>query len=668
MADFGNYQGGGGGGRGRGRGGRGGRGRGGRGRGRGRGRGHASSSNFGVGAAAGIKRNALEEASSVFMADASAATPSVSYGSSGGGGGNSKQRRQERKARRTELQAAARSEKLAKEARYYFQGVERALALAAGGGTHGEQWPSVREVFGVVSGTAGLNFKQYHDLPVQRSGSGHEAYPVFERFRDVPGIGGFLQENLIERCRYDRPTPVQANSVPVALSGRDVMCCAQTGSGKTCAFLLPIFARHLIPDRRSLRSPSGAAQPQALVMAPTRELALQIHGEARKLSYGSPFRTVVVYGGAPLGPQLNELSKGVDLLVVTPGRLIDLMERGIVSMSKCTYLCLDEADRMLDMGFVPQLRRIVQRADMPPPGDRQTLMFSATFPHEVQSMARDFMTDYIWVAIGRVGSTVETITQSVVETRSRKKEAPLFTALQSVPGTTLVFVAKKKTAGWLFHRLRESGITSTAIHGDRTQRERENALADFKSGKARVLVATDVAARGLDISGIKHVINYDMPGNIEDYVHRIGRTGRAGHSGHATSFFVTEGEPRWNDTGLAKALLVLLRENGQTVPPFLAALHKEKGGGGGGGGKRKGGGGGGSSFGGQDVRFIQGGVAPPRGSYDLAAHAHARSDGGGGGGGSGRHGGRGGGHGRGRGRGRGGRRGGGGGRGGGQYS
>jgi ATP-dependent RNA helicase DDX3X len=371
------------------------------------------------------------------------------------------------------------------------------------------------------------------------------------------GIEDFSQVKLteiiaanIEMARYTKPTPVQKNALPIILAKRDLMACAQTGSGKTAAFLVPIlnhiFEAGPAPDSQNAGYGSKRKQfPLALVLAPTRELATQIYDESRKFSYRSRVRPCVVYGGAHVGDQMRDLDRGCHLLVATPGRLVDMLDRGKISLEFCKYLVLDEADRMLDMGFEPQIRRIVEKDNMPPTGERQTLMFSATFPKEIQMLARDFLNDYIFLAIGRVGSTSENITQKIVWVEEHDKRDFLLDLLSAAglakggddPSLTLVFVETKKGADQLDEFLYTQGFPVTSIHGDRTQREREDALKAFRSGKTPIIVATAVAARGLDIPNVKHVINFDLPSDIEEYVHRIGRTGRMGNLGLATSFF-----------------------------------------------------------------------------------------------------------------------------------
>ena len=345
-------------------------------------------------------------------------------------------------------------------------------------------------------------------------------------------------------------------------------------------------------------------------MAPTRELVSQIHDEARKFCYRSWVRPAVVYGGADINQQLRQIERGCDLLSATPGRLVDLLERGRISLANIRYLVLDEADRMLDMGFEPQIRRIVQGEDMPGVQDRQTLMFSATFPRDIQMLARDFMKDYVFLSVGRVGSTSENITQKIEYVEDNDKRSVLLDLLsaQAETGLTLVFVETKRMADMLSDFLYQNQIAATSIHGDRSQREREMALQTFRTGRTPVLVATAVAARGLDIPNVTHVINYDLPSDIDDYVHRIGRTGRAGNVGISTAFF------NRGNKNIVRDLIELLREANQEIPQWLETVAHESSFGGGsfrgrgrGGGRgrsasnrdyRSGGGGGGHSSGG----------------------------------------------------------------------
>ncbi|KAG6386490.1 hypothetical protein SASPL_155393 [Salvia splendens] len=450
-----------------------------------------------------------------------------------------------------------------------------------------------------VQENSGINFDAYEDIPVETSGK--DVPPPVNTFAEID-LGDALNMN-IKRCKYVKPTPVQRHAIPISLTGRDLMACAQTGSGKTAAFCFPIISGIMKSGHSAQRQPRmpRMAFPLALILSPTRELSMQIHEEAKKFSYQTGVKAVVAYGGAPINQQLRELERGVDILVATPGRLVDLLERARVSLQNIRYLALDEADRMLDMGFEPQIRRIVQQMDMPPPGVRQTLLFSATFPKEIQRLAADFLSNYIFLAVGRVGSSTELILQRieyVLETDKRSHLMDLLHAqrangVQAKQALTLVFVETKKGADSLEHWLCINGFPATSIHGDRTQQEREYALRSFKSGKTPILVATDVAARGLDIPHVAHVVNFDLPNDIDDYVHRIGRTGRAGKTGLATAFF--------NDgnTSLAKPLADLMQEANQEVPAWLARFAARSSFGG---GRNRRGQGGGGRFGGRDFR------------------------------------------------------------------
>ncbi|XP_020206089.1 DEAD-box ATP-dependent RNA helicase 37 [Cajanus cajan] len=415
----------------------------------------------------------------------------------------------------------------------------------------------------------GINFDAYEDIPVETSGE--NVPPPVNTFAEID-LGEALNQN-IRRCKYVKPTPVQRHTIPISLAGRDLMACAQTGSGKTAAFCFPIISG-IMRGQPAQRPPRGVrtAHPLALVLSPTRELSMQIHEEARKFSYQTGVRVVVAYGGAPINQQLRDLERGVDILVATPGRLVDLLERARVSLQMIRYLALDEADRMLDMGFEPQIRKIVEQMDMPPPGVRQTMLFSATFPREIQRLASDFLSNYIFLAVGRVGSSTDLIVQRVEYVQESDKRSHLMDLLHAqrangVHGKqalTLVFVETKKGADSLEHWLCLNGFPATTIHGDRSQQERELALRSFKSGNTPILVATDVAARGLDIPHVAHVVNFDLPNDIDDYVHRIGRTGRAGKKGLATAFFND------NNSSLARALADLMHEANQEVPAWLS--------------------------------------------------------------------------------------------------
>lgn len=467
-----------------------------------------------------------------------------------------------------------------------------------------------RELFGIPNDPAkqstGINFSNYDDIPVEASGT-NVPEPV-NAFTNPP-----LDDHLITNITlagYVVPTPVQKYSVPIVMNGRDLMACAQTGSGKTGGFLFPILSQAYQngPSTAPAQAPGQfsygrqrKAYPTSLILAPTRELVSQIFEEARKFAYRSWVRPCVVYGGADIGSQLRQIERGCDLLVATPGRLVDLIERGRISLMNIKYLILDEADRMLDMGFEPQIRRIVEGEDMPRVDERQTLMFSATFPRDIQMLARDFLKDYIFLSVGRVGSTSENITQRVEYVEDHDKRSVLLDILHThgTTGLTLIFVETKRMADTLSDFLLNQRFPATAIHGDRTQRERERALDMFRSGRCPILVATAVAARGLDIPNVTHVVNYDLPTDIDDYVHRIGRTGRAGNTGIATAFF------NRGNRGVVRDLIDLLKEANQEMPSFLESIAREGSGFGGRGGGRGGRGRGANAT--RDMRRTMGG-------------------------------------------------------------
>ncbi|XP_021738320.1 DEAD-box ATP-dependent RNA helicase 37-like [Chenopodium quinoa] len=488
------------------------------------------------------------------------------------------------------------------------------------------------QVFGEPENT-GINFDAYEDIPVETSGD--NVPPPVNTFADID-LGNELNAN-IRRCKYVKPTPVQRHAIPISLAGRDLMACAQTGSGKTAAFCFPIISG-IMKSQQTAPKPRGfrTVFPLALILSPTRELSVQINEEAKKFAYQTGVRVVVAYGGAPISQQLRELERGVDILVATPGRLVDLLERARVSLEMIKYLALDEADRMLDMGFEPQIRKIVEQTDMPPRGVRQTMLFSATFPKEIQRLASDFLSNYIFLAVGRVGSSTDLIVQRVEFVHESDKRSHLMdlihaqraNGVQGKQALTLVFVETKKGADALEHWLGINGFPATSIHGDRTQQERELALRSFKSGNTPILVATDVAARGLDIPHVAHVINFDLPNDIDDYVHRIGRTGRAGKSGLATAFF------NENNQSLARPLAELMQEANQEVPDWLVR-YASRASYGGGRNRRAGGG----RFGGRDFRRDGGGFNRGGGGSDYyggsnSGGSHYGGGGGGGGGGS----------------------------------
>ena len=470
--------------------------------------------------------------------------------------------------------------------------------------------------------STGINFDQYDKIPVETSGS--DVPPPIEEYT-LDTIGDDLMRNT-QLCGYSKPTPVQKYSVPIGTLGRDLMACAQTGSGKTAGFLFPVIMTMI--KNGGTPPPGGGSgrrtYPQALILAPTRELASQIHEEARRFTYCTGIASVVVYGGADIRDQLRQMERGCDLLVATPGRLVDLIERGRVSMECIKFLVLDEADRMLDMGFEPQIRRIVEQEGMPYGDERQTMMFSATFPNNIQRLAGDFMRDYIFLTVGRVGAASKDVTQTVEYVEDRDKLETLMRFLLTVEeGLILIFVETKRSCDYIEDVLCSKGFPACSIHGDKSQREREDSLRSFKRGHTPVMVATDVASRGLDIPNVTNVVNFDLPNSIDDYVHRIGRTGRAGNTGAALAF-VNE-----KNGSVVRELRELLEENDQECPPWLSQMSSFGGGGGRGGGRR---GGRGASYGGRDYRQQERGGGGG-GGYGGGGHGGSGGYGGGGGGG-----------------------------------
>ncbi|CAG0893106.1 unnamed protein product [Cyprideis torosa] len=449
----------------------------------------------------------------------------------------------------------------------------------------------VDKVFEQTGISSGINFDKYERIPV--SLTGNEPTKHINQFEEA-GLRPILLENVV-RAGYKKPTPVQKYSIPVVKNGRDLMACAQTGSGKTAAFLLPII-HQLLEEGISGGAGEIPQQPACVIMSPTRELAIQIYQEAIKFCNRSVIRPAIAYGGAAVRSQLNKIMAGCHILVATPGRLKDFVGKGQVAFGNLRFFVLDEADRMLDMGFLPDINELMEHPSMPAKTQRQTLMFSATFPAEIQAMAAKFLNDYLYLTIGTVGAANTDVTQTFYEVERLQKRELLLEILNKEDldkGKILIFVETKKNADFLASFLSQKNFPTTSIHGDRLQQEREQALGDFKSGKMPCLVATAVAARGLDIRGVSHVINYDMPKEIDEYIHRIGRTGRVGNTGKATSFF----DPS-NDGQLAAALLNVLGSAQQDVPDWLPPLANGGGGGGGFGGSRDARGGGGMASGG----------------------------------------------------------------------
>ncbi|TMX04600.1 hypothetical protein EJD97_006807 [Solanum chilense] len=343
----------------------------------------------------------------------------------------------------------------------------------------------------------------------------------------------------IEKHGYTAPTSIQAQAMPVALSGRDLLGCAETGSGKTAAFSIPMIQHCLA--QQPLQRGDG---PLALVLAPTRELAQQIEKEVTAFSMSlDSFKTAIVVGGTNISEQRSELRAGVHIVVATPGRLIDHLQQGNTSLGRIAFVVLDEADRMLDMGFEPQIREVMRNL----PAKHQTLLFSATMPAEIEALAQDYLTNPVRIKVGKVSSPTANVSQTLEKVPENDKIDRLLDLLVEEAAQaeksghpfplTIVFVERKTKCDEVAEALTQQGLLATALHGGRSQNEREAALRDFRHGPINILVATDVASRGLDVTGVAHVINLDLPKTMEDYVHRIGRTGRAGSTGRATSFY-----------------------------------------------------------------------------------------------------------------------------------
>ena len=358
---------------------------------------------------------------------------------------------------------------------------------------------------------------------------------------------------------YTEPTPIQAQAIPTVLSGKDVLAGAQTGTGKTAGFILPLLQK---------LSQQSSRYPRALVLAPTRELAAQIAESAREYGKYVSLRTVVVFGGVSINPQIDALRNGCDLLIATPGRLLDLCEQRVCNLSGIEHVVLDEADRMLDMGFIPAIRRILKL--LPP--NRQNLMFSATYSPEIRELANRFLRNPVTIEVATRNATAERVDQEVYRVQRDQKTRLLAHLIDNGNWhQVLVFTRTKHGANRLTQQLENAGIRASAIHGNKSQGARVKALSDFKTSKITALVATEVAARGLDIKELPHVVNYDLPNVPADYVHRIGRTARAGAAGHAVSLVSADESP------LLRDIENLLRKSLPVTPmPALPALTPQQ--------------------------------------------------------------------------------------------
>ncbi|XP_023675675.1 probable ATP-dependent RNA helicase DDX5 [Paramormyrops kingsleyae] len=424
------------------------------------------------------------------------------------------------------------------------------------------------------------NFYKEHPDVARRTAQEVEQYrrskEVTVKGRDCPNpIMKFHEANfpnyvmdVITKQNFTEPTPIQAQGWPLALSGKDMVGIAQTGSGKTLSYLLPAIVH--INHQPFLEPGDG---PICLVLAPTRELAQQVQQVAAEYGRASRLKSTCIYGGAPKGPQIRDLERGVEICIATPGRLIDFLEAGKTNLRRCTYLVLDEADRMLDMGFEPQIRKIVDQIRP----DRQTLMWSATWPKEVRQLAEDFLKEYVQINVGALQlSANHNILQIVDVCNDGEKDDKLLRLLEEImsekENKTIIFVETKRRCDDLTRRMRRDGWPAMGIHGDKSQQERDWVLNEFKFGKAPILIATDVASRGLDVEDVKFVINYDYPNSSEDYIHRIGRTARSQKTGTAYTFFTPGNMKQAND------LISVLREANQAINPKLIQMAEDRGG------------------------------------------------------------------------------------------
>ncbi|XP_001604593.1 ATP-dependent RNA helicase p62 isoform X2 [Nasonia vitripennis] len=402
----------------------------------------------------------------------------------------------------------------------------------------------------------------------------------------------------IKKQGYSEPTPIQAQGWPIAMSGKNMVGIAQTGSGKTLAYILPAIVH--INSQQPLNRGDG---PIALILAPTRELAQQIQTVASDFGSLSYVRNTCIFGGAPKGGQARDLERGVEIVIATPGRLIDFLERGTTNLRRCTYLVLDEADRMLDMGFEPQIRKIIEQIRP----DRQVLMWSATWPKEVRMLAEEYLVDYTQLNIGSLQLAANhNILQIIDVCQEQEKETKLGTLLQEIGnvnddgGKTIIFVETKKKVENITRNIRRYGWPAVCMHGDKSQQERDYVLREFRNKKGSILVATDVAARGLDVDDVRYVINFDYPSSSEDYIHRIGRTGRSQSSGTSYAFFTPQNGRQ------AKDLINVLREANQIINPKLSELASK----------------GGNNFGGRNRWGYSGG----RGRENSFSGTHKRFD------------------------------------------
>ncbi|VEN59787.1 unnamed protein product [Callosobruchus maculatus] len=419
--------------------------------------------------------------------------------------------------------------------------------------------------------------KNFYEAVKSRSQSDVDSYrevrDIIVRGNNIPQPSFCFEEGsfpeyimqVLMKQGFNEPTAIQSQGWPVVMSGRDLVGIAQTGSGKTLAYMLPA-AVHINSQQR----PQRGEGPIALVLAPTRELAQQIQKVAHVFGDTAMIRNTCIFGGSPKGPQARDLERGVEIVIATPGRLIDFLEKGTTNLHRCTYLVLDEADRMLDMGFEPQIRKIIEQVRP----DRQVLMWSATWPKQVQALAEEFLVDYVQVNVGGLQLSANHNIKQIVEVcEENEKEEKLMKLLKEIcsdrQNKVIIFVETKKKVDDITKIIKRDGLAAISMHGDKSQPERDYVLNEFRSGKSSILVATDVAARGLDVEDVKYVVNYDYPNSSEDYVHRIGRTGRCQQAGTAYAFFTSANQRQ------AKNLVDLLEEAGQTVPDRLREMSQQ---------------------------------------------------------------------------------------------
>ncbi|KAK6856864.1 ATP-dependent RNA helicase DED1 [Apiospora arundinis] len=449
-------------------------------------------------------------------------------------------------------------------------------------GDEGDVGPEVPELEDIIFGKPedrskpGEQFDKIAQIEVQQEGM-TRIMPI--KTFDTAGLHPVMLKN-VRMCGYQTPTPIQRYCIPAIKMGHDVIAIAQTGSGKTAAYLLPIL-NHLMGKAKKLAAPRPSpdelvgdftpvrAEPLVVIVVPTRELAVQIFNEARKFCYRTMLRPCVAYGGGPMRHQINQLIKGCDILIASPGRLIDFMERpNILTLRRVKYMVIDEADEMLHSDWEEEFNKILTGGEQEE-GNVKYMLFSATFPAAVRNLAKTHLAEsHVRVRVGRIGSTHENIKQDIIWVdHTLKKQAIADLIYSLVPGRTIIFVNNKRAADELDDHLFHKGLPVTSMHADRTQREREDAMRAFRTGKCPIMVTTGVSARGIDVKNIRHVINYDLPsvdhGGITEYTHRIGRTGRIGNRGTAISFYTERDEP------LAQLLTFTLLETKQEVPDFL---------------------------------------------------------------------------------------------------